>query len=54
MANARTEEIVMLVKWMDTLAPKTLRPYIYTGRHRAPRLARPAQIYAGPGDLLVR
>lgn len=45
----------MLVKWMDTLfAPTPLRQYAYTGRHRAPRTAKPAPSYAGPADILIR
>jgi hypothetical protein len=45
---------MMLVKWMDTLlAPKPLRHYVYTGRHRAPSTSRPAQ-YLAAADILVR
>jgi hypothetical protein len=45
----------MLVKWMDTLfAPKPLRHFAYTGRHRAPRSARPAHDYPASMDILVR
>ncbi|GAA1802083.1 hypothetical protein HC028_07740 [Planosporangium flavigriseum] len=53
--HARTKEINMLAKWMDTMfAPKQLRTYIYTGRHRAARVSKPAYGVAGASDLLVR
>jgi hypothetical protein len=45
----------MIVKWMDTLlAPKPLRTYVYTGRHRAARASRPAPYPAISLNLLVR